>query len=128
MLPTEEHHRILRSPWPDRFYGDQTWGLDPETWIRDGLVDGLIPSVYSADLGMDGPVARPPWVAAANEAGIPVHACCMNLLPSKAEQRNQQVCGMIARNLLTIRDAYSGLFLFNTAPFQLAEALNLGLD
>jgi len=127
-LPTEEHHRILRSAWPDRFLGDPAWGLDPETWIEEGLVDRLIPSVYSADLNMSGPVERPGWVDTARAAGVPVHAACMNLLPSDAAQRNPEVCGAIARNLLTIRDAYSGLFLFNTAPFQLAEILYLGMD
>jgi hypothetical protein len=120
-LPTPEHMRILRPMWPDRFIGMDAWGLDVDTWIEEGLVDVLMPSLYSPDLGMDEPVAMPDWVDRAQSRGIEVRGCLMNLRPDSREPGATP-----DRVLDVIRGtgaACDGVFLFNTQPIHLASIL-----
>ena len=127
-LPTEEHHRILRSAWPDRFFGDEVWGLDPETWIREGLVDYLMPSLFSTDWKMTQAVAMPAWVRTAKGTSTNVFGCGMNLLPKEPERLNGETCKMIMEVLRRIDAQYDGIFLFNTSPHQLAEIMHMAAE
>lgn len=125
-LPTEGHHRVLRGMWPDRFIGDDVWGLDPATWIREGLVDLLIVSAFAADLGMAEPVPVPAWVRLAKGTRTRIYGCCMNYGWLKPEERTPERCAPLARVIATVHSQYGGVFLFNTTPLDIAEILAIG--
>jgi hypothetical protein len=127
-LPGEECMRLLRWYWPDRFFGDQVWGLDPVTWARERLVDLLIVDAYNGDdsLNMTGPAAVPPWVAAVRAQGVPVYGFCGNCTWADPGGRTPERYTQVAQALLQVHQQYDGVFLFNTQPVDVADLLNAG--
>jgi hypothetical protein len=127
-LPGEAPMRLLRWYWPDRFFGDRVWGLDPATWAQEGLVDLLIVDAYNGDdsLSMAGPAAVPAWVAAARNRGTRVYGTCGNCAWSDPAARTQERYARAAQSILQVHQEYDGVFLFNTQPVDVADLLNAG--
>jgi uncharacterized lipoprotein YddW (UPF0748 family) len=124
-LPGEEHLRLLRWYWPERFFGDHVWGLDAAEWARQGLVDLLIVDAYNGDdsLSMAAPAAVPEWVASARGHGVRVYGCCANCTWAEAAARTPERFARAAGAVLLVRAQYDGVFFFNTQPVDVAGLL-----
>lgn len=127
-LPGEECMRLLRWYWPDRFFGDRVWGLDPVTWAREGLVDLLIVDAYNGDnsLTMAGSAAVPAWVPVARDRGTRVYGACCNCTWGDPAARTPERYARAARSMLQVHQEYDGVFLFNAQPVDVADLLNAG--
>lgn len=123
-LPTPQHMRRLRGMFPADFFDLKAQGLDPETWIRQGWVDVLMPSIYAPDLRMPKAGEMPPWVKTAKGTQTKVYACVMNLRRGGATD-SQERAHQILQIMQTLSGQYDGIFLFNSQPYQVAAMMEL---
>ena len=125
-LPTPYHLQILRPMFPPDFFDMTAMGLDPEAWIKEGLVDILMPSIYATDLDMPRAGDKPPWVETAKGTSTKVYACVMNIVrETKSGKVYATTAPQTARIIRSLSSQYDGLFLFNSQPYALATVLDL---
>jgi uncharacterized lipoprotein YddW (UPF0748 family) len=122
-LPTPYHLRTLRGTFfPSDFYDLKAQGLEPETWIKERLVDILMPSIYAVDLadamGADDP---PSWAALAKGTSTQVYACVMNI--TWGHGLRPDTAAKTVRILKSLSSQYDGVFLFNSQPYSVAAVL-----
>lgn len=120
MIPTPEFFRVCRPTWPPEFFDLAKQGLDPEAWIREKLVDVLIPCVYTVHLPMPQAVDLRPWVKMAQGSATRVYGGVFNItakMTPKECQRTVEVMNLVAAQS-------EGVFVFNSQPAQLAAVLD----
>jgi hypothetical protein len=118
---TPENYRVIRKGlFPPEFCDLSFHGIDPQTWMAEGLVDILMVSVWSAPEGRRGqPVDMAPWMEMARGTGTTILGEIDNATALPDPEHLREAEGVIR---LT-SETSDGVYLFNTGPYELAFLL-----
>ncbi|MEW6752067.1 MAG: hypothetical protein AB1505_13970 [Candidatus Latescibacterota bacterium] len=121
---TEANYQVIRKGlFPPEFMRLEYHGIDLEGWIREGLVDRLMLSCWSAPRGRRGPPLDPgPWAAMARGTGTQV----LGEIDNAADESEPHFLGEALQVIRQTAARCDGVYMFNCPPENLARVLEGG--